>query len=267
MDYIYRLFTNKTIGVFKNKDDALSLLHHIPNAQIEVFQNLIPIGIYTRNNNEIYFNNTKIQLDGFMQTWFNSSSIKTVKSPDNELNVFIPINTNDNTEPAKVDMDKYLENIKLLEENARLNEEHLAKMKDTLINKQEELKSKKDKFIKDKRIFDKEKEEWIQFKTKLEADKRVYFIIKEQLESGELTEDSIPILFQDKYPIFKHMFENKLINENDLICTEEINNYIKILPQFELNNNIDHTFGDLFSSSDPIYLKKKNILSSETSEK
>ena len=39
MDYTYRLFINKTIGVFKNKDEVLSLLHHIPNAQIEVFQN------------------------------------------------------------------------------------------------------------------------------------------------------------------------------------------------------------------------------------
>jgi hypothetical protein len=252
MDYTYRLFTNKTIGVFKNKDEAISLLHHIPNSQIEVFQNLIPIGIYTKQYNDIYFNKNKIELDGFMQTWFNDNS---TKSQDNELNVFIPVNTND-SEPANVDMEKYLENIKLLEENARLNEEYLHKMKDNISLKQEEFKHKKDKFIKDKRIFDKEKEEWIQFKTKLEADKRVYFIIKEQLESGELTEESIPVLFQDKYPIFKQLDDNKLIDNNDILTSNDIVNYLNVLPSFELKQP-DINLDSIFSSSDPLYLLKK----------
>jgi hypothetical protein len=63
------------------------------------------------------------------------------------------------------------------------------------------------------------------------------------------------------------MYDNNLINSSDCINTEEINNYIAISPQFESNANIDHTFGDLFSSSDPIYQKKKNVLDTETSEK
>jgi hypothetical protein len=63
------------------------------------------------------------------------------------------------------------------------------------------------------------------------------------------------------------MYENNLINSSDSINTEEINNYIEISPQFQINNQVDHNYGDLFSSSDPIYLKKKSMLDTDTSEK
>jgi hypothetical protein len=253
MDTTYRLYTDKTIGYFKNKDDAISLLHHINNAKIEVFQNLTPIGIYKIVNKELYYNNTVVKLDGFINKWFNNVSSE---KNDNELNLFIPVNTFEHTETIHVDMDKYLLNIKALEENARLCEEKLEDMKDQIDNKQNEFKLKKEKFNKDKRLFDKEKEEWVQFKSKLEADKRVYFIIKEQLESGELTEDSIPILFIDKYPIFKKLDEDNLLDSNDYLTSNDISNYLNILPNFE-QKNIDTPHDSLFSSSDPLYLMKK----------
>ena len=253
MDNIYRVYTTKTIGYFKNKDDAISLLHHINNAKIEVFQNLTPIGIYHIKNKELYFNNNKIQLDGFIQKWFSNTPTENNAS---ELNLFIPVNTFDNTESASIDMDKYLENIRQLEENTKLYEEKLEDMKDNIQNKQEEFKNKKDKFNKEKRIFDKEKEEWIQFKTKLETDKRVYFIIKEQIDSGELTEESIPILFQDKYPIFKNLDDNNLLDRNDILTSNDIINYLSVLPNYE-NKNIELPLDSIFSSSDPLYLMRK----------
>jgi len=261
MDTIYRLYTNKTIGVFKNKDDAISLLHHIPNAKIEVFQNLTPIGIYQIINKQLYFNDNIIKLDGYLIKWFDSKSISDNNS-DNDLNLFIPINTNNTinspnqNDLPKIDMDKFLQNIKKLEEDAKEYENNLEKMKDDMHNKQDEFKIKKSKFIKDKRQFDKEKEEWIQFKTKLEADKRVYFIIKEQLESGELTENSIPVLFQDKFPIFKYLNDNNLIDDNDILTSNDITNYLNALPNFE-NKNIEQSSDSIFSSSDPLYLMKK----------
>ena len=187
----------------------------------------------------------------------NFYNIKSEKNDSsNDLNLFIPINTFDNTEPAKVDMEKYLENIKLLEENAKLCEEKLDVMKDQIENKQEDFKLKKEKFNKDKRQFDKEKEEWVQFKSKLEADKRVYFIIKEQLESGELTEDSIPILFQDKYPIFKKLDNDNLLDTSDFLTSNDISNYLNILPNYEQKNSEAH-HDSIFTSSDPLYLMKK----------
>jgi hypothetical protein len=251
MDTIYRLHTNKTIGIFKNKEDALSLLHHINNAKIEVFQNLTPIGIYEIKNKQLYFNDSVIQLDGYLNKWFNSNS-----KSDNELNLFIPIHTFDTTEHKPVDMNKYLEKIKQLEKDAELYENNLKLMKDDINTKQDDLKNKKYSFTKDKRQFDKEKEEWIQFKTKLEADKRVYFIIKEQLESGELTENSIPVLFQDKFPIFKHLNDNHLLDENDFLSFNDITNYLNILPNYQ-NKNSELPEDSMFSSSDPLYLMKK----------
>ena len=256
MDTIYRLYTNKTIGFFKNIDDALSLLHHIVNAKIEVFQNCRPIGIYQIKNKQIYFNNTIIKLDGFLDEWFNSES--NINS-DNELNLFIPLNTCNN-ETIKIDktidMDLYLEKIKKLEEDANLYENNLDNLKSIIQTKQNDLKIKNNIYIKNKRLYDKEKEDWNQFKTKLEADKRVYFIIKEQLETGELTENSIPVLFLDKFPIFEYLNENKLIDNNDILTSNDIKNYIDALPNFN-NQKSDQITDNIFSSSDPLYLFKK----------
>jgi len=253
MNYSYRLFTNKTIGYFTSKDDAISLIYHIPNAKIEVFNNMTPIGMYYFKNKVLFFNNEQVKLDGYMAEWFQNRII-TEKS---ELQVFITITEESVNINKKLSMEELALKIKRLEEEAELNEEKLEEIKEIANNKEESFIEKKEEFDNEKKNFDKEKEAWNQLKSKLEADKRVFFIIKEQLESGELTSESIPILFQDKYPIFKHMFDNNLINSSDSINTEEINNYIEISPQFESNVNIEHTYDDLFSSSDPIYNSKK----------
>ena len=261
MNYSYRVFTNRTIGCFTSKDDAISLIYNIPNAKIEVFNNITPIGIYYLKNKNLYFNQSIVQLDGYMAEWFQNKII----SEKSELQLFIPMS--EENVNKKLSMDELALKIKKLEEEAMKNDEKIIEIKEQVDNKEEIFIEKKGEFDKEKKNFEREKESWNQLKNKLEADKRVFFIIKEQLESGELTEESIPILFQTKYPIFKHMFEVNLINNDDSINTDEINNYLDISPQFNTNNNIDHTFGDLFSSSDPIYFKKNNILDTETSDK
>jgi len=253
MNYSYRVFTTKTIGCFTSKDDAISLIYHIPNAKIEVFSNLTPIGIYYFKNKLLFFNNEQVKLDGYMGEWF-QNKVTTDKS---ELQIFIPMSEEPKNINKNLTMEELALKIKKLEEEAELNDEKLEEIKEQFENKEETFIEKKEEFDNEKKNFEKEKDAWNQLKNKLEADKRVFFIIKEQLESGELTSDSIPILFQDKYPIFKHMYENNLINSSDSINTEEINNYLEISPQFESNIDIDHTYGDLFSSSDPVYTSKK----------
>jgi len=265
MNYTYRVYTTRTIGVFSNKDDALNLLYNIPNSKIEVFQNLTPIGIYTLNNNDLFFNNTKIELEGFMKIWFSNNTTNS-----NELNVFIPYISTEEIKNNNVQLNpnELLEKIKKLEEDEQSNDQKILQIKENMINNEEIYNKKKLQFDKEKKELEKDKEKWHQFKSKLEADKRVYYIIKEQLESGELTEDSMPILFQDKYPIFKHMDENKLLYNDDTLYTEEINNYIMVLPMFnttDINGDKQNTYNDLFSSSDPIYLHKNdNIKNTET---
>jgi hypothetical protein len=281
MNYIYRLYTNKTIGVFSNKDDAISLLFHIPNAKIEVFCNLTPIGLYCFNKNNLLFNNNPVELDGYMKEWFNTN-----KPLNEELNVFIPISEpafpNENRansgfvkvpveekKPEPLNMESLAEKIKRLEEEAKLMEENENKFKEVIEENENKFKEKAKNHDEEKKRLAREKDKWSQFKTKLEADKRVYIIIKEQLESGELNEGEIPVLFQDKYPIFKYMHQNNLITLTDTLHLEEIDRYIEILnnPPIEIitanqniTTNIDtKNYSELFSSSDPIYNFKKNL--------
>lgn len=263
MNSIYRIYSNKTIAVFTNKDDAISLLYHIPNAKVEVFNNLTPVGIYHINNKKLYFNDTEVILDGYMKKWFGQNTTEE----KSELNIFIPLTTIDENPNKKLSLEELQLKIKQLEEEENKNNEKLEEIKEVYENKEDAFNEKKEEFDEEKKNFEREKEYFYQLKNKLEADKRVYFIIKEQLELGELTEESIPILFIDKYPIFKYLNDNKLINDNDFISTEEINNYLQVVPNFKVNLNVENSnsFNDLFSSSDPIYFKKEKNINTDSS--
>jgi flagellar hook protein FlgE len=262
------VYTNKTVGVFTNKDDAISLLFHIPNAKIEVFSNLTPIGIYSLNKNNLFFNNNSVELDGYMKEWFNTPN----KPLNEELNVFIPMSESIPVKEKKVEpvnIESLAEKIKRLEAEALLMEEKANEIKEVVEENQNKFIEKVKNFDEEKKRLAREKDNWNQFKNKLEADKRVYCIIKEQLESGELNDGEIPVLFQDKYPIFKYMHQHNLISLSDILHPEEIDRYIEILnnPPLEIitanqniTTNIDtKNYSELFSSSDPIYNFKKNL--------
>jgi len=260
MNTVYRVYTTKTVGVFTSKDDAISLIYHIPNSKIEVFSNLSPIGIYYLKNNKLYFNDKEVILEGFIKEWFNINKIEE----KSELNIFIPLSPIIENENKKLSLNELQEKIKKLEEEANLNNEKLDEIKELCENKEENFNEIKEQFDLEKKEFEKEKEYQYQLKSKLEADKRVYYIIKEQLESGELTESSIPVLFIDKYPIFKELDNKNLICDDNTISMDEINNYLQIAPIYKINNE-NNSFNELFSSSDPIYTKKY-IINSETSK-
>ena len=259
MNNIYRIYTTKTVGFLTSLNDAISLIHHIPNAKIEVFNNMTPIGMYYFKNNILYYNDLPVVLEGYMKEWFKSNTTEE----KSELDLFIPFSSVNENENKKLSLEELQEKIKKLEEEANKNDEKLEEIRGNCKEEEENFNEKKEEFDKEKKDFEREKEYWYQLKNKLEADKRVYFIIKEQLESGELTEDSIPILFQDKYPIFKYLDENSLIDSSDSICTEEINNYISNAPNFKITLESSNLFNDLFSSSDPIYGKNKSESSCE----
>jgi hypothetical protein len=243
MNCIYRVYTNKTVAFLLSKNDAISLLFNIPNAKIEVFDNLTPIGQYYLKNQKLYFNDNEVILDGYMKDWFQSSP----PVDRSELNVFIPLTVDENTN-KKLSFEELQLKINALEEEANNNDNKLEEIVEICNIKEQKFNEKKIDFDEEKKHLEKEKEYLYQLKNKLEADKRVYFIIKEQLESGELTEKSIPVLFLDKYPIFKHLDDNNLIDNSDTISTEEINNYLLIIPQYNVNTQVDNVnlFKDLF---------------------
>ncbi len=282
MEKIYRLYTNKTIGFFKNKTDALSLLIHINNSKIEVFSNTTPIGTYSYQNNQLYFNDIIVNDEEFSNIlkWYNDKSViietneennkKNKDSQNEDLNLFIPLTLSEkrskvekrevnigNVNKIEVrDINEIEAKIKMLELEAKLQEEEMNEKKRIIEEKNNEVRNKKKNFDRERKNYEKDKDEWDKLRNKLEADKRVYFIIKEQLDNGELTEESIPILFQEKFPIFKYLDTKNLINDDDTISTTEINNYLDILPNFEekkTNADRNNSLNDMFSSSDPIY--------------
>jgi hypothetical protein len=79
---IYRVYTNKTSGYFTSKNDAISLIYYIPDAKIEIFNNITPIGIYQLKNKVLYFNNNEEKLEGYMAEWF-QNKILTEKTKGN----------------------------------------------------------------------------------------------------------------------------------------------------------------------------------------
>jgi hypothetical protein len=204
MNYSYRLFTNKTIGYFTSKDDAISLIHHIPHAKIEVFHNITPIGIYYFKNKILYFNQTPVELDSYLAEWFQNKTT-TEKS---DLQLFIPISEDNTNINKKLNMDELALKIKRLEEEANMNNERLEEIKEKVEEKEEKFIEKKEEFDLEKKNFEREKESWNQLKNKLEADKRVYFIIKEQLENGESPYDvlrSLSIKLTNRLIMFKNI--------------------------------------------------------------
>ena len=76
MNNLYRVYTVKTICILSSLNDALSLIHYIPNAKIEVFNNITPIGIYCIKNNKLYYNGSPYILDNFMKEWFQSDVLE-----------------------------------------------------------------------------------------------------------------------------------------------------------------------------------------------
>lgn len=158
MSYIYRVYNSKTIAVLTSKDDAISLLYNIPNAKIEVFNNITPIGLYNISNNKLYFNDSEVLLDGYMNKWFNSNTDVKEKS---ELNVFIPFSIEETNINKKLSLEELQLKIKRLEEEANNNNEKLEEIKEVCNNVEEEFNQKKEEFDEEKRILKRKKKMYI----------------------------------------------------------------------------------------------------------
>jgi len=113
--------------------------------------------------------------------------------------------------------------------------EELNKLKDLELNDLENLNDNlhdfENKIIEEKFSVDAEKnklrtdkEKWDEFKNIFAADKKIYRIMKEQLDNNEI--EDIPELFERKYPIFKVLDNNNLLNVEG-----DIYEYIKLLPE------------------------------------
>jgi hypothetical protein len=223
--------------------------------QLNEFKSGYINGEYTIKNNNIYYtyldetNNICLEEveDLPYEIIKNKNLLKNVKLNKNiknnhtekssDINVKLPvINTEINITTNNNESENSSQNeeeIVDLEELKRKIEE-LNKLKDKEIEDLENLNQNfhdfQSKVIDEKYSLDAEKsklkqnkEKWEEFKNIFNADKKIYKIMKEQIETKEIT--TIPELFEKKFPIFKILDEN-----NQLDSTSEIYEYIKLLP-------------------------------------
>jgi len=257
MTMYYILEINKSIfDIYENKDGAivrLFKLSNLNNCCLKEFKNGYVNGIYKIKNNKVIYissNNTGIQkteiTDLPFEIQYNSSNtteninnINNINNKDDvnvssEINVRMPpINTEivitsdeDNKESKEEDID--LEELqKKIAELSRLKEEELNQLENLNKNLHEyENEIIKEKFTVDeeKNKLKRDKEKWEEFKNIFNADKKIYKIMKEQIQNNEI--DVIPELFEHKFPIFKTLDEQDLLDKDS-----EIYEYIKLLPE------------------------------------
>jgi hypothetical protein len=232
----------------------LSLLSN--NCKLKAFKEGAIVGIYyvdnnkilykTKTDNEIVINELKdipFELMSEINTNKEENNVPE-KKPENiytrkpynnrpkhissDINVQLPpINTeilisSNNEEPEDLEELK-----KRIDELNKLKEQEI----DDLENLNENLHEYENKIIQEKYNVDadknklkRDKEKWEEFKNIFNADKKIYRIMREQFDRSEI--DEIPELFEKKYPIFK------LLDENNLLDTSsEIYEYIKLLPE------------------------------------
>lgn len=139
------------------------------------------------------------------------------------------------SEDDEEDDGKYANKIKL---NVKSVNNFIKNKENTINELQEKANKKEQDYIENKCILDSKNAELRRLKERAEERQRVfeserdvtYIRIKDQLETTEMTEDNIPLMFVDKYPIFK------LLDAENILHTDEdyemyCNLYDKMYPK------------------------------------
>jgi hypothetical protein len=211
-------------GIFNVKKSKIIYTHlNSKNDIIEEAYSDIPFELKFLNNKVFILDN---------KTEILSSDINVqLPTMHTEINISSEKNEPAKVEPAKVEDPNDILNADELKRKI----EELSKLKELEINDLENLNDNlhdfENKIIEEKFSIDAEKnklrtdkEKWEEFKNIFAADKKIYRIMKEQLNNNEI--EDIPELFEHKYPIFKVLDDNNLLdNENNIY------EYIKLLPE------------------------------------
>ncbi len=115
-----------------------------------------------------------------------------------------PVNDKDDKDDKEELVDKknkIQDEISQIESKLQNDTDLYVKNLTTVHEKRKNLRNEKDKEDEKKRVF--------------KVDKKIYFQMKEQILAGKLTEENVPELFASKYPIFKFMEDNSLLDSED----------------------------------------------------
>ncbi len=97
--------------------------------------------------------------------------------------------------------EKYEQENELIKSQIALQNAELCELSHKIAHERKELRLKMEKEESNRKIF--------------EADRNVYHIIAGKIEEGELEESNVPILFAQKFPVFKIMDSEEKLNTDD----------------------------------------------------
>jgi predicted RNase H-like nuclease (RuvC/YqgF family) len=164
-----------------------------------------------------------------------------IKQVDSDINLFIPLET---VPPPNPQLHQLQQKINELEQIKKQEDSKLSEMKKTVQpteEKYQEYLEEKAKLDNLKKELKQDQEKWEEIEKKFEADKKLYFIFKNEIATEQRSENNIPILFKDTYPIFKQLDEESKLN-ND----EEIKHYLELTKYYKNTVFMTSEFDDLF---------------------
>jgi len=263
MYYILEI-ANIVFNIYDNKNGALVHLYKLSKynnkCQLKEFNSGCIEGIFNVKKGKIMYTHLNLKNDIIVESYsdipfelkflgnkkltscdkteFLSSDINVhLPSMHTEINISSDKDNSDKKNKQEGDKPVVVEdpNEGLNIEELRKKIEELNKLKDIEINDLENLNDNlhdfENKIIEEKFSIDAEKnklrtdkEKWEEFKNIFAADKKIYKIMKEQLNNNDI--EDIPELFERKYPIFKVLDDNNLLN-----IEGDIYEYIKLLPE------------------------------------
>ena len=242
---------DKTDGNKQGLIHLFKLSHLNSNIVLKKYHNGYMRGLYRIKNNQILYSYseknkiiTKTVDDLPFELLYNPNmKIDIQTSSSSDINVNLPvINTeiqitsdatkqeiNQETNEENIEEDINEEDLKKqIDELNRLKEQEikdLEKLNEGFHEIENEVFGKNAILTAEKNKLTRDKENWEEFKNIFNVDKKIYRTMKEKIANKEMEETEIPELFEKKYPIFKVLDENNILD-----TVEDIHEYIKLLP-------------------------------------
>lgn len=126
--------------------------------------------------------------------------------------------------------DELLKMMNELKDKRNKEIERLELLKANIDDKDKQLSKDANKLGDEKRVYQKNKEKEDENKNIFKADKKSYYMLKQDIEDGKVSENNMSILFKNKYPIFKFM-ECKGLLDNDDEYVQYVSIYNELYPK------------------------------------
>jgi hypothetical protein len=240
---------DKTDGNKQGLIHLFKLSHFHSNIVLKEYHNGYMKGVYRVKNNQILYSYseknkiiTTVIDDLPFELVYNPTTKINIQQESSDIHVNLPVINTEiqiTTDETKQEVsqetkedDEEIDEEELKKTIAELNRLKEQEMKDLeKLNEgfheiENDIFEKKAILTAEKNKLKRDKEKWEEFKNIFNVDKKIYRTMKEKIANKEMEETEIPELFEKKYPIFKVLDENNILDTNS-----DIYEYIKLLPE------------------------------------